>query len=351
MIEMALAFPPRVDPAAFAATQLPTMSDAELDALPFGVICLDPDGKVLRYNLAEARLARLDPAQVVGKNFFRRVAPCTATPEFEGRVRSFFTATKPVDQFGYLFDFKFGAQQVEIELVRVPANDRVYLLVNRKKFAPARQGLPAGFAAPLQAELAPDETALGVTRDASARRTISVNSSFFTALHQTWRKVAPKAWRGFTREWGWQWGRHAVVDLEADLLEEKTQTLRELPMREAMERVSRWSVSRGLGMLRFDFTPSKQGIFAVTFERCAIGEAVGHSDLPSCGLVEGLLEAVCEHLSQRLLAVREVRCCSQGFESCLFVVASEKRAPAVERAITSGADSLAGVLEALRANP
>jgi photoactive yellow protein len=351
MTEIALAFPPRIDPVPFAAVKVPVMSDAELDALPFGVICLDPDGKVLRYNLAEARLARLDRAQVVGKNFFRRVAPCTATPDFEGRVRAFLVGTQLVDHFSYLFDFKFGAQHVEIELVRVPANDRVYLLVNRQKFDAARPGLPEGFAAPLQSELAPGESELGVLRDASARRSVSVNSSFFTALHQTWRKVAPKAWRGFTREWGWQWGRHAVVDLEADLLEEKTQTLRELPMREAMERVSSWAATRGLGTLRFDFTPSKHGVFGVSFDRCAIGEAVGHSDTPSCGLVEGLLEAVCEHLSQRLLAVREVRCCSQGFDSCLFVVAAEKRAPVVEQAIAAGADSLAGVVEALRAKP
>lgn len=346
----ALQFPPRAVPAPLDAVQVTAMSDAELDALPFGVICLDGEGKVLRYNLAEARLARLDRAQVVGENFFRRVAPCTATPEFEGRVRAFFAATQLLDRFAYLFDFKFGAQQVDIELVRVPGNDRVYLLVNRTQFAAPRAGLPSGFAAPLQAELAPRESELGVTRDVSARRMVLVNTSFFTALHETWRKVAPKAWRGFTREWGWQWGRHAVVDLEVDLLEEKTQTLREVPMREAMARVSQWSVSRGLGALRFDFTQSKHGVFAVTFDRSAIGEAVGQSDAPSCGLVEGLLEAVCEHLSQRLLAVRELRCCSQGFESCLFVVAAEKRAPAVERAIAAGAESVAGVVEALRAD-
>ena len=50
------------------------------------------------------------------------------------------------------------------------------------------------------------------------------------------------------REWGWQWGRHAVVDLEADLLETKNSTLRELPMREAMELVSQWALTRGLDL-------------------------------------------------------------------------------------------------------
>jgi photoactive yellow protein len=349
--ETSFDFPPRIEPVPVEAVKVPVLSDAELDALPFGVICLDPQGKVLRYNLAEARLARLDRAQVVGKNFFRRIAPCTATPEFEGRVRAFFSGTQLVERFGYLFDFKFGAQHVEIELIRVPSNDRVYLLVNRKQFDEPRAGLPEGFAAPLQRELAPTEKDLGVIRDGSSRRSVSVNTSFFTALHQTWRKVAPKAWRGFCREWGWQWGKHAVVDLEADLLEEKTKTLRELPMREAMERVSAWAASRGLGTLRFDFTPSKHGLFGVSFERNAIGEAVAFSESPSCGLVEGLLEAICEHLSQRLLVVREARCCAQGFDTCLFVVAAEKRGAAVEQALAAGADSLPAVVEALRGKP
>lgn len=233
----------------------------------------------------------------------------------------------------------------------MPVNDRVYLLVNRQKFDPPRAGLPAGFAAPLQQELAPDESGLGVLRDDASRRVMTVHTSFFTALHQTWLKVAPRAWRGFTREWGWQWGRHAVVNLEAALLEEKTLTLRELPMKEAMERVSHWASARGMGALRFDFTPSKHGVFAVEFDRSVIGEAVGQAEVPSCGLVEGLLEAVCEHLARRLLAVREVRCCAQGFDQCTFVVVSEKRAPVIEEAIRNGVETVPALVEVLRGAP
>ena len=349
MVDTAFAFSEREAPAPAAAARVPSMTDAQLDSLPFGVICLDRKGTVLRYNLFESRLARLDRSQVVGKDFFHRIAPCTATPEFEGRVRAFFNGAQPFDRFPYLFDFKFGAQRVELELVRVPANDCVYLLVNRQQLEGPRAGLPSGFAAPLQEELAPGEDAQGVRRDDLSRRILSTDLSFITALHQTWLKVAPKAWPGFTREWGWQWGRHAVVELEAALLEEQLTTLRELKMREAMERVGLWASERGLGLLRFDFTHARHGIFAVRIERSAFGEAVGHSESPSCHLIEGLLEAVCEHLSQKLLAVRELRCCSQGFESCSFVVASEKRKSAVERAIAAGAEELPAIVEALRA--
>lgn len=331
------------------AASVPTLSEHELDSLPFGVICLDRDGKVLRYNLAESRLARLDRAQVLGKNFFRRVAPCTATPEFEGRVRAFFLGQSAMERFPYLFDFKFGAQRVEVELVR-GANETVYLLINRQSFAGAREGLPDGFAAPLQAELAPNESDLGVLRDDVARRMLYLDTAFVTALHQTWLKVAPRAWPGFNREWGWQWGRHCVVDLEAQLLETRNTTLRELPMREAMEQISAWATERGLGTLRFDFTPARHGVFGVMLQRSALGEAVGPSDAPRCQLIEGLLEAVCEHLSQRLLVAREARCCSMGFDSCVFVVAATKRKGVVEAAIKGGAETLEQVVEALRAN-
>lgn len=343
--------PPHGPGPAPAAQAIPALSEPELDALPFGVVCLDREGRILRYNLAESRFARLDRAQVLGKNFFRRVAPCTATPAFEGRVRAFFSGSQPLDRFPYLFDFKFGAQEVEVELVRVPANDRVYLLIGRKRFAGARTGLPEGFAAPLQQELAPREKELGVQRDASSRRVLSVNQSLFSALHQTWARVAPRAWPGFTREWGWQWGRHAVVDLEADLLEDRGLTLREVSMADAMAHVSRWALARGLGTLRFDFSLAGQGVFAMSLERSAVGEAVGFSPVPRCHLIEGLLEAVCEHLAQRLLCVRELRCCAQGHEGCLFVVAAESRRAGVEAAVGRGVDTLEQLLEALRAPP
>jgi photoactive yellow protein len=57
---------------------LESYDDTALDELPFGVICLDEHGTIVQYNLAEARLARLDRSRVLGKDFFRQIAPCTA---------------------------------------------------------------------------------------------------------------------------------------------------------------------------------------------------------------------------------------------------------------------------------
>ncbi|MCS6901899.1 MAG: ATP-binding protein [Myxococcales bacterium] len=58
-----------------------------LDALPVGVIVMDTAGRVVRYNLHEQRLAQRSAESVLGKLFFREVAPCTAVssllPAFE----------------------------------------------------------------------------------------------------------------------------------------------------------------------------------------------------------------------------------------------------------------------------
>lgn len=58
-----------------------------LDSLPVGVIVLDTSGRVVRYNRYEQRLAQRSAGSVLGKSFFREVAPCTAAsgllPVFE----------------------------------------------------------------------------------------------------------------------------------------------------------------------------------------------------------------------------------------------------------------------------
>ncbi len=65
------------------------MSEDELDALPFGAIVIDVEGTIRRYNAFEAQISQLDPKRVIGRNFFRDIAPCTAVLAFEGRMKEF----------------------------------------------------------------------------------------------------------------------------------------------------------------------------------------------------------------------------------------------------------------------
>ena len=149
-------------------------SDDELDMLPFGVVGLDRDGVIVKYNLAEARFARLDRADVVGKAFFTRVAPCTNTPEFRGRFDEMLREGNKAAsvRFAYVFDFRFGAQDVEIEIVRTASRDLFFLCINRRKFMPARREVPSSQIAPIQRELAESEDRLGVQRDSGERRIV-----------------------------------------------------------------------------------------------------------------------------------------------------------------------------------
>lgn len=53
---------------------LDDLDDAALDRLPFGVVCLSPEGTVERYNRAEAERAGIQRWRALGRQFFRDVA-------------------------------------------------------------------------------------------------------------------------------------------------------------------------------------------------------------------------------------------------------------------------------------
>jgi photoactive yellow protein len=88
------------------------LSEAELDQLPVGAILLDSNGRVLRYNEAEARFTGLHPMAVVGRDFFRDIAPCTFTPEFHGRFRAGGGDDAVSTLFSYIF--RIGKQPAKV---------------------------------------------------------------------------------------------------------------------------------------------------------------------------------------------------------------------------------------------
>ncbi|MDX2015839.1 MAG: PAS domain-containing protein [Myxococcaceae bacterium] len=327
------------------AGQVPSLSDEELDAVPFGVIGLTPDGVIARYNLAEARFARLDRSRVVGRRFFDEVAPCTRTDAFQGRFVQFLGTNEPFVRFSYVFDFKFGAQTVDIELVRDPASPLVYVCVNRTRFGGVR-GADGLTPAPLLGELVrePDY----VLRDTFARRVVRVDGSLFSALRATWDRVAPNGWQVFCEEWGRQWGRRAVVDLEAMCLEETNRSLRDLPIAEAVGRGAQLLEAQGWGRTVADFSAiDRSAAFTITLAWSAHGESVGQSDFPRCHLFAGFYRALFVHLSERLLWVGEACCRSQGAASCAFVVVRADRKQALVSALERGGGDVARVLDLL----
>lgn len=324
-------------------SSLDNYDDAQLDDLPFGVICIDDSGTILKYNLAEARLARLDRSRVLGKNFFRQIAPCTATPEFEGRFRQFLASREPRISFPYVFDFKFGAQQVQIEIVRATVSRirRFFVCVNRMKFGPARAAF-AQVQAPRQAELTPDEAALGVQRDDAEQRVVMLPEIALRALRLTWDKIAPEGWSLFAAEWGSRWGRLAVLDIETALQETRGRSLRELPLDEALAIIRDHIERDGWGRIDIDVTSSTattRGAAIITIERSALAEASGESAMPRCQLIGGLIRAMLGHAAQRQIAVREVRCTAQGAPRCELLAVAHSRRGALDAAVAGASDA------------
>lgn len=337
MSEQAILAPSSLDDGNVDVFALDGYDDAQLDDLRFGVICLDQRGTILRYNLAEARLARLDRSKVTGRNFFRRVAPCTATPEFEGRFHTFTASVEPRLAFSFVFDFKFGAQEVMVELVRASTPGRFYLCINRLQFRPARPAFEA-VAAPRQAELVPDEQDLGIRRDDAEQRVVLLPAAALRALRLTWDRIAPQGWALFASEWGFRWGRLAVIDLETDMQERQDLSLRDLPLDEALDVIRVHLESEGWGRVVIDVTSSaaiSRGAAIITIERSALAESAGASAMPRCQLIGGLVRAMLGHVSQRVLAVHEVCCVAQGAARCELLAVAHSRRARLEAAANS----------------
>jgi len=107
------------------------LSSKELDALPFGVIQIDAAGIILSYNIAEAKISGREPEQVIGKNFFTEVAPCTNVQEFSGRFREGFAQRELNHVFPFLFDFQMQPARVWVRLHYSKATETGWVFVTR----------------------------------------------------------------------------------------------------------------------------------------------------------------------------------------------------------------------------
>jgi len=109
---------------------LSRLSQEEIDRLPFGHIALDPEGTVLRFNAHEARKSGLDPRNVVGRSFFREVAPCTSVQAFAGRYEQMVRGEcSTAQRFRYVFRFRGSERLVQIFLSYLPARGEGLIIV------------------------------------------------------------------------------------------------------------------------------------------------------------------------------------------------------------------------------
>ena len=118
--------------------RLADLAPAQLDELPLGAVVIDGEGTISAYNSYEAEMAHLSKERVIGRNFFRDIAPCTAVKEFEGRMREFMRSKQKVSEsFDYFFPFAHAPVDVTITFLKLPDRKSILIAIERLEDGPA----------------------------------------------------------------------------------------------------------------------------------------------------------------------------------------------------------------------
>ena len=110
---------------------LSTMDDGKLDELAFGAVQLDANGKILSYNAAESEITGRNADDVIGKNFFTEVAPCTNTDEFYGKFKAGVQEDNLNSLFEYVFDYQMTPTKVQVHMKKALQGDSYWVFVKR----------------------------------------------------------------------------------------------------------------------------------------------------------------------------------------------------------------------------
>lgn len=107
------------------------MAEKDIDKLAFGAIELDRNGTVLKYNAAEGAITGRNPAAVIGKNFFRDVAPCTSKPAFKGVFDAGVRNDDLNTLFEYVFDYQMKPTKVKVHMKKALSGGNFWIFVKR----------------------------------------------------------------------------------------------------------------------------------------------------------------------------------------------------------------------------
>ena len=104
---------------------------SRIDRLPFGAILLDPQGRIVRYSKVEAEFAGRNPADVLGKNFFDEIAPCS-----KGQIlfHKFFKGVAEGSinlLLDYRFDYGVAQAEVRVHLKSQETSKGIWMFIKR----------------------------------------------------------------------------------------------------------------------------------------------------------------------------------------------------------------------------
>lgn len=98
----------------FDQDRVESLSEQELDGLWFGAIQLDANGKILKNNEYESKLAGISKVPAIGSSFSPKIAPCTHVKAFHGRFLAEVAKKALHAKFRYHFSFKKSPRDVSV---------------------------------------------------------------------------------------------------------------------------------------------------------------------------------------------------------------------------------------------
>ncbi|NRB60168.1 MAG: photoactive yellow protein [Winogradskyella sp.] len=105
-----------------------SMNQDAMDDLNFGVIRMDRNANIKAYNKYELNLSGNQREEVLGKDFFKQIAPCT---------NNFMVAEKYLlddiidEEIDYIFTYRMAPTKVKLRLLSNPNENHQYLLVQK----------------------------------------------------------------------------------------------------------------------------------------------------------------------------------------------------------------------------
>ena len=107
------------------------LTPAEVDRLPFGAIELDATGTVLSFNQTESSITGRSKDAVIGRNFFKEIAPCCNKPAFRGVFDAGVRAGNLNAMFDYVFDYRMNPTRVKIHMKQALTGRSYWVFVRR----------------------------------------------------------------------------------------------------------------------------------------------------------------------------------------------------------------------------
>jgi photoactive yellow protein len=269
-----------------ALERIAHLTREEVDALPYGLMLFDAAGTVHLYNRYESRLSRRSPAQVLGRNWFSEVAPCTRVAAFEGRFREFVARAErsEVLRFEFRFHFLHGAQDVEVTFAHAPEPGRIFVIVTRR--ALDESGRPLDVTADLR-----------IDGDGRARgglgAALPIPRIFLAAAFDDDRPAAVE----ILETGAAAWGKALVEGIESYCERVHQRPFVQLPALLAVSILDDVFRGQGLGRIEVDFGGAARGI---------LGFALRTADLPVAVaeiLYAGVLGEIARAISGRPLIV------------------------------------------------